>query len=109
MIPCGIPGHFSPAPLVPPTAYPFFATSGTGAHFTDVDGNDFIDYMCAYGPMVLGYDNKVVHDAAAKQRKLGDTPGLLSSPSLRSSSPKLVDAIPPSPTWARSSPRTAAT
>src|SRR5674476_614627 len=73
VIPCGIPGHFSPAPLVPPTAYPFFAASGKGAHFTDVDGNDFIDYMCAYGPMVLGYDNKVVHDAAAKQRKLGDT------------------------------------
>src|SRR5665647_561538 len=73
VIPCGIPGHFSPALLVPPTAYPFFAASGKGAHFTDVDGNDFIDYMCAYGPMVLGYDNKVVHDAAAKQRKLGDT------------------------------------
>ena len=75
VIPCGIPGHFSPAPLVPPTSYPFFATSGTGAHFTDVDGNDFIDYMCAYGPMVLGYDNAVVHDAAARQRQLGDTLG----------------------------------
>jgi glutamate-1-semialdehyde 2,1-aminomutase len=75
VIPCGIPGHFSPAPLVPPTAYPFFAEKGAGAHFTDADGNDFIDYMCAYGPMVLGYDNKVVHDAAARQRKLGDTLG----------------------------------
>jgi len=78
VIPCGIPGHFGPAPLVPPTAYPFFAASGTGAHFTDVDGNDFIDYMCAFGPMVLGYDNEVVHDAAARQRKLGDLLGLAS-------------------------------
>ena len=50
VIPCGISGHFSPAPLVPPTSYPFYAESGSGAHFTDVDGNDFIDYMCAYGP-----------------------------------------------------------
>ena len=55
--------------------YPFYAASGKGAHFTDVDGNEFIDYMCAYGPMVLGYDNQVVHDAAARQRKLGDTLG----------------------------------
>jgi glutamate-1-semialdehyde 2,1-aminomutase len=48
VIPCGIPGHFSPAPLVPPTRYPFYAVSGAGAHFTDVDGNDFVDYMCAF-------------------------------------------------------------
>jgi glutamate-1-semialdehyde 2,1-aminomutase len=75
VIPGGIPGHFSPASYVPPTAYPFYAHSGRGAHFTDVDGNDFIDYMCAYGPMVLGYDNAVVHDAAATQRDLGDTLG----------------------------------
>ena len=25
VIPCGIYGHFSPAPLVPPTSYPFYA------------------------------------------------------------------------------------
>jgi glutamate-1-semialdehyde 2,1-aminomutase len=73
VIPCGIYGHFSPAPLAPPTSYPYYAESAKGAHFTDVDGNDFIDYLCAYGPMVLGYNNKVVEAAAARQRKLGDT------------------------------------
>ena len=75
VIPCGIYGHYSPASSVPPTSYPFYAQSAKGAHFTDVDGNDFIDYMCAYGPMVLGYNNKVVNDAAARQRKAGDTMG----------------------------------
>ena len=72
VLPCGIPGHFGPAPLVPPDAYPFFCQSARGAHFTDVDGNDLIDYMCAYGPMVLGYGNEVVDAAAAKQREKGD-------------------------------------
>jgi len=93
VIPCGIPGHFSPAPLVPPTSYPFYATSAKGAHFTDVDGNDYIDYMCAYGPMVLGYDDKVVHDAAARQRKLGDLLGL-ASPLMIELAEKLVGLIP---------------
>ena len=51
--------------MVPPTSYPFYAAESHGAHFTDVDGNDFIDYMCAFGPMVLGYDNEIVHAAAA--------------------------------------------
>ncbi len=93
VIPCGIYGHFSPAPLVPPTSYPFYAQRGTGAHFTDVDGNDFIDYMCAYGPMVLGYDNKVVHDAAAAQRELGDTLAC-PSPVMVELAEKLVGLIP---------------
>jgi glutamate-1-semialdehyde 2,1-aminomutase len=37
-----------------------------------VDGNRFIDYMCAYGPNVLGYNDQDVDEAAAKQRALGD-------------------------------------
>ncbi|MEW5734274.1 MAG: aminotransferase class III-fold pyridoxal phosphate-dependent enzyme [Thermodesulfobacteriota bacterium] len=72
VIPCGIYGHFSPAPLVPPAAYPFFARSAKGARFTDVDGNEFIDYMCAYGPMVLGYNHPKVDEAARRQAEEGN-------------------------------------
>ncbi len=72
VIPCGIPGHFSPAPLVPPTMYPFYADRAKGSRFWDVDGNEFIDYMCAYGPMVLGYNHPKVELAAEAQRKKGD-------------------------------------
>ncbi len=72
VIPCGIYGHMSPAPLIPPSDYPFYAASGTGSRFTDPDGNEFIDYMCAYGPMVLGYNHPKVDEAAKKQRKLGN-------------------------------------
>jgi len=67
VIPCGIYGHMSPAPLVPATDYPFYAARAKGSRFWDVDGNEFIDYMCAYGPMVLGYNHEKVDAAALRQ------------------------------------------
>ena len=70
VIPCGIYGHYSPAPLVPATDYPFFTSKAKGSRIWDVDGNEFIDYMCAYGPMVTGYCNPRVDAAAQKQAKL---------------------------------------
>lgn len=72
VIPCGIYGHFSPAPLVPPTDYPFYTERAEGARFWDVDGNEFVDYMCAYGPMVLGYNHPKVDEAAAAQVAKGN-------------------------------------
>ena len=60
VIPCGIPGHFSPAPFVPPTMYPFYAERSKGSHFWDIDGNEFIDYMCAYGPIVTLLANRAL-------------------------------------------------
>jgi glutamate-1-semialdehyde 2,1-aminomutase len=78
IIPCGIYGHFSPAPLIPVTDYPFYVEKAKGSRFWDVDGNEFIDYMCAYGPMVLGYNNEKIDAAAAAQREkvnCGPAPG----------------------------------
>ncbi|MDR1788406.1 MAG: aminotransferase class III-fold pyridoxal phosphate-dependent enzyme [Treponema sp.] len=74
VIPSGIYGHQGPAEgcFVPVDAFPFFSQKAKGAHFWDVDGNRFIDYMCAYGPNVLGYNDDEVDEAAAAQRALGD-------------------------------------
>ncbi len=72
VIPCGIYGHMSPAPLIPPEYYPFYAARAKGPRFWDVDGNEFIDYMCAYGPMVLGYNHPVVDATAMKQLRSGN-------------------------------------
>lgn len=72
VIPCGIYGHYSPAPLVPASAYPFYTASAKGSRFRDIDGNEFIDYMCAYGPMVTGYGNRKVDEAAMKQARQGN-------------------------------------
>ncbi len=70
--PGGIYGHMSPAPLVPITAYPFYASHAKGSRFFDADGNEFIDYMCAYGPMALGYNNPKIDAAAMKQLRSGN-------------------------------------
>ncbi len=73
VIPCGIYGHYTPAPCVPVEAYPFYSVGGKGARFRDVDGNEFVDYMCAYGPMVLGYNHPKVDEAYLAQLKIGNT------------------------------------
>ena len=35
---------------------PVFLARGQGSHVWDVDGNEFIDYVTALGPVILGYD-----------------------------------------------------
>ena len=47
--------------------YPVYAQSASGSHFTDVDGNNFLDYLCGLGPITLGYNYKRVNDAVIKQ------------------------------------------
>ncbi|WP_121257735.1 aminotransferase class III-fold pyridoxal phosphate-dependent enzyme [Nocardioides ferulae] len=72
VIPGGMYGHMAVNALVPP-AYPQFWSRVDGAYGWDVDDNRYIDFMCAFGPMVLGYHNRVVQAAARKQAELGDT------------------------------------
>jgi glutamate-1-semialdehyde 2,1-aminomutase len=42
---------------------PVFVRSGQGAHITDEDGNDFIDYVMGQGPLILGHRPPAVIDA----------------------------------------------
>lgn len=74
VIPSGIYGHQGPAEgcYTPIEAFPLFSEKAKGSYLWDVDGNKFIDYMCAYGPNILGYHDEDVDAAAAKQRKIGD-------------------------------------
>ncbi|HRT82098.1 MAG TPA: aminotransferase class III-fold pyridoxal phosphate-dependent enzyme, partial [Oscillospiraceae bacterium] len=74
VIPSGVYGHLGPAEgcFIPVSAFPNFAEKAQGAYFWDVDGNRFIDYMCAYGPNVLGYADKDVNNAAFEQAKIAD-------------------------------------
>ncbi len=51
--------------------YPVFAESAKGSKFYDVDGNEFIDYMAALGPIILGYSNDSVNDAIKVQLEKG--------------------------------------
>lgn len=93
VIPCGVPGHMSPGVNVPAADYPIFTEKAEGAVFYDLDGNRFIDYMCAYGPMVLGYNNPLVDNAATAQLKSANlTMG--ASPKMVELAELLVDMVP---------------
>ena len=74
VIPSGVYGHLGPAEgcFIPVSAYPLFGDRAQGSYFWDVDGNKFIDYMCAYGPNVLGYNDPDVDAAALEQAKKGN-------------------------------------
>ena len=74
VIPSGIYGHLGPAEgcYTPVEAFPFYSSRAEGTYLWDLDGNRFIDYMCAYGPNVLGYNDPDVDAAAAEQRAIGD-------------------------------------
>jgi len=70
VIPGGIYGHAAPATTVP-GGTPFFAQAGHGCRYRDVDGHEYIDLMCGYGPMLLGYHHPEVEEAVATARARG--------------------------------------
>jgi len=39
---------------------PLFIEKGKGSHIWDADGNEFIDYCCSWGPLVLGHSHPAV-------------------------------------------------
>lgn len=43
--------------------YPLFVDHGTGSRVTDVDGNEYIDYLLGLGPMLLGHRPPAVTQA----------------------------------------------
>jgi glutamate-1-semialdehyde 2,1-aminomutase len=71
VIPGGMYGHLSVNAL--PAEYPQFYQRAEGAHVWDVDGHEYVDFMCSFGPILLGYQHPKVERAAAAQRALGDT------------------------------------
>ena len=80
VIPSGVYGHLGPAEgcFIPVSAFPLFGDRAQGSYFWDVDGNKFIDYMCAYGPNFLGYNDPDVDAAAIEQLKKGNCTTLTS-------------------------------
>ena len=42
---------------------PVFISKGAGSHVWDADGNEYIDYVCSWGPMVLGHAHPEVLSA----------------------------------------------
>ena len=69
-----IPGghHLSGRPLLPLEESPLYMTRGQGARCWDADGHEYIDYIGAYGPFLLGYAHPAVDAAACAQLARGN-------------------------------------
>ena len=44
---------------------PLFFENGQGSHLWDVDGNEYIDYQLAWGPMILGYNHPAMVETSS--------------------------------------------
>jgi len=62
-------GVSSPVRAVKP--HPFYTASAKGSKIVDVDGNEYIDYCMAYGPLILGHAHEEVINAVKEQLKDG--------------------------------------
>ena len=52
---------------------PVYLTRGKGSHVWDVDGNEYVDYPMALGPIILGHAEPAVDDAIRRQLQDGIT------------------------------------
>ncbi|GIN60269.1 glutamate-1-semialdehyde 2,1-aminomutase 2 [Robertmurraya siralis] len=54
---------------------PIFMERGEGSKIYDIDGNEYIDYVLSWGPLILGHTNDRVVEALKKVAELGTSFG----------------------------------
>ena len=54
---------------------PIFFEKAKGAYLFDADGNEYIDYIGSWGPMIMGHSHPEIVDAIKKQADLGTSYG----------------------------------
>ena len=54
---------------------PRFIAKAKGSHIWDVDGNEYIDYVCSWGPMILGHAHPSVVEGIKEQAEKGTSYG----------------------------------
>ena len=96
VVPSGIYGHVNPTMLTA-GCYPKFLARGRGCRIWDVDGNEYIDFMCSYGPIVLGHCHPKVDEAASAQQAQADCQNLPSE--LWVELAELLVSITPAADW----------
>lgn len=71
MIPVGSQTYSKGYRYYPVGASPLAIDHGKGSHVWDLDGNEFVDWVCALGPITLGYHYPCVDNAVRQQLKKG--------------------------------------
>ncbi len=72
---------------------PRFIARGDGSHIYDVDGNEYIDYVCSWGPLVTGHRPKPVIDAIASVLEFGTSFGAPTGREVELAE-LIIDAVP---------------
>src|SRR5580698_1717377 len=70
VVPGGMWGHQNVARIGP--GYPQFFARAEGTRIWDVDGNEYTDFMCSWGPIILGHHAAQVEAAVRRQQAQGD-------------------------------------
>ena len=55
--------------------HPLFISKAEGSRITDADGNEFIDYVSSWGPLIFGHAHPEIVEAVSKQAQLGTSFG----------------------------------
>src|SRR5581483_6075033 len=72
---------------------PRFISRGEGSHIFDVDGNEYIDYVCSWGALILGHRPKTVIDEIASVLELGTSFGAPTAREVELAE-LIIDAVP---------------
>ncbi len=72
---------------------PLFIRSASGSHITDVDGNEFIDYVGSWGPLIFGHAHPKIVSAITRQAQLGTSYGASTELEIQLAE-KVVKAVP---------------
>ncbi|MEU3296975.1 aminotransferase class III-fold pyridoxal phosphate-dependent enzyme [Streptomyces longwoodensis] len=73
--------------------YPLYAARGEGAYVWDVDGNRYLDFILAYGTIILGHAHRAVDDAAVSEIRQGFALSML-RPAQQRLTRRLTEVIP---------------
>jgi len=74
--------------------YPIFFDNAKGGKVIDVDGNEYIDMLCAYGPIIIGHREKEIDNEVTKQMKEKGFCMSLTQPIQNRLAKKLKELIP---------------
>ncbi|MGQ9511662.1 glutamate-1-semialdehyde 2,1-aminomutase [Thermodesulfitimonas sp.] len=72
---------------------PIFIAQGNGSRVLDVDGNSFIDYVCSWGPLILGHAHPAVVEAVKTTAERGTSYGAPTELEVELAK-RIVDALP---------------
>jgi glutamate-1-semialdehyde 2,1-aminomutase len=72
---------------------PRFMARGEGSHIWDVDGNEYIDYVCSWGPLLFGHRPKAVIEAIASVLDMGTSFGAPTGREVELAE-LIIDAVP---------------